>query len=378
MNEFPLLSADQGVPLFYPHMPANAIKEVIDTLGGRWIGQGPKVDLFEDKLKEKFLGDFTPLAVGSGTDALHLAYLLAGIKKGDEVLAPVFTCTATNIPLLYIGAKIVFVDVNPLTLNLCVEDLASKISEKTKAVVCVDYGGVPCDYEAIQKLCNKFNVPLISDAAHSLGSIYMGRHSGQLADFTIFSFQAIKTLTTGDGGMLVMRDKTLLKKAKELRWFGIDRSAKQRGVWENDIKEIGFKYQMNDISASIGLAGLAEIDSVIKYRNKLFGKYEEGLKKSKDAKLIGFAKTDKYFNSAWLATILVEGDRVGLMNILRENKIESAQVHYRNDRYSIFSDSKSFLKNMDAIEDRYLVLPLHTRMSPDDVATICDVLNSGW
>ena len=378
MNEFPLLSAEEGVPLFYPHMPANAINEVIDTLGGRWIGQGPKVDLFEDKLKEKFLGDFTPLAVGSGTDALHLAYLLAGIKKGDEVLVPVFTCTATNIPLLYIEAKIVFVDINPQTLNLCMEDLASKISEKTKAVVCVDYGGVPCDYEEMNRLCKKFNVPLIADAAHSLGSTYLGQQSGQLADFTIFSFQAIKTLTTGDGGMLVMKDKNLLKKAKELRWFGIDRSAKQKGVWENDIKEIGYKYQMNDISAAIGLAGLAEIESVIKYRNMLFGKYEEGLKKSKDVKMVGFAETDKYFNSAWLATILVEGDRIGLMNKLRENKIESAQVHYRNDRYSIFSKSKSFLKNMDAIEDRYLVLPLHTRMNQDDVATICRVIGSGW
>jgi perosamine synthetase len=378
MNEFPLLSADEGVPLFYPHMPANAINEVIDTLSGRWIGQGPKVDLFEDKLKEKFLGDFTPLAVGSGTDALHLAYLLAGINKGDEVLVPVFTCTATNIPLLYIGAKIVFVDINPQTLNLCMEDLASKISEKTKAVVCVDYGGVPCDYEEMNKLCKKFNVILISDAAHSLGSSYMGVHSGQLADFTIFSFQAIKTLTTGDGGMLVMRDKTLLNRAKELRWFGIDRSAKQKGVWENDIKEIGFKYQMNDISAAIGLAGLVEVDNVITYRNMLFGKYEQGLKKSNDAKLVGFSKTDRYFNSAWLATILVEGNRIGLMNKLRENKIESAQVHYRNDRYSIFSKSKSTLKNMDAIEDHYLVLPLHTMMNPDDVATICEVIDSGW
>jgi len=378
MNEFPLMSPDEGVPLFYPHVPEGAVNEVMDTLQSRWIGQGPKVDLFEKKLKEKYLGDFSPLAVGSGTDALHLAYLLAGIKKGDEVLVPVFTCTATNIPLLYIGAKIVFVDIDPKTMNLCVKDLESKISERTKAVVCVDYGGVPCDYEQINKLCKKFNTLLIADAAHSIGSKYKGKYSGQLADFTIFSFQAIKTLTTGDGGLLIIKDPALMDKAKQLRWFGIDRCAKQKGIWENDIKEIGFKYQMNDISAAIGLAGMLEIDKVISYRNYLFKKYEECLSDCSHARLVGFSKTEDYFNSAWLATILVKSNRHDLMKKLRENKIESAQVHYRNDRYTIFSESKIPLPNMDALEDRYLVLPLHTKMNVDNVAKICQLVNSGW
>jgi len=377
MNEFPLLSADEGVPLFYPHVPEGAIDEVSDTLSGRWIGQGPKVDKFEKLFKEKFLGDHEALAVGSGTDALHLAYLLAGVKQDDEVIVPVFTCTATNLPLLYIGAKPVFADIDPITMNISIEDVEKKINSKTKAISCVDYGGVPCDYENLNKLCKKHNLKLISDAAHAIGSKYKGKFSAQHADFTIFSFQAIKTLTTGDGGLLAIKEQNKLEEGKRLRWFGIDRTAKQGGHWENDITEIGFKYQMNDISAAIGIAGMKGIDKIIEYRNYLFSLYEKYLD-DEHATLIGKSKDPDYYNSAWLATIYVNKDRSGLMKKLRDNNIESAQVHYRNDRYSVFGGRVDGLPNMDEYEDRYIVLPLHTKMSPDHVKKICKIINEGW
>ena len=378
MNEFPLLDPKEGIPLFYPHVAHSAIEELKDTLSGRWIGQGPKVEEFEEQIAEKYLGGESALAVGSGTDALHLAYLLAGVKEGDEVLVPVFTCTATNIPLLYIGAKVVFVDIDPNSMNISIDDVKKKITERTKAVVCIDYGGIPCDYDALADLCRSYKIPLISDGAHSIGSRYKGRYTGQLADFTIFSFQAIKTLTTGDGGMLVIKDAELLDKAKRLRWFGIDRAAKQKGVWENDIEEIGYKYQMNDIAACIGIAGLREIDNVVVQRNRLFNKYLKLLDNVPGIRLVGEAENTEYYNSAWLATVIVDSDRHGLMRKLRENNIESAQVHYRNDRYSIFDNEKIPLKNMDSLEDQYLVLPLHTRMDSSHVETICSVIRSGW
>lgn len=377
MNEYPLLSESEGIPLFYPHVPKNAISEVADTLSGRWIGQGPKVEKFEGLFKEKFLGEHQALAVGSGTDALHLAYLLADVKAGDEVIVPAFTCTATNIPLLYIGAIPVFADIDPETMNLSIVDVKKRITKRTKAIVCVDYGGVPNDYDALNKLCSEFNLKLISDGAHAIGTKYKNRYAAQLADFTIFSFQAIKTLTTGDGGLLAIKDSSLLEKAKRLRWFGIDRAAKQVGVWENDIYEIGYKYQMNDIAASIGLAGLDEIESVISTRNALFKAYEENIKSNR-VKIIGKSQTKDYFNSAWLITLIVDENRFGLMKKLREAGIESAQVHYRNDRYSIFGGRRNDLPFMDELEDRYLVLPLHLRMSPESVARICEIINAGW
>jgi perosamine synthetase len=377
MNEYPLLDEADGIPLFYPHIPKGAIAEVADTLSGRWIGQGPKVDLFEQQFKTMFLGEYEPLTVGSGTDALHLAYLLAGIEAGDDVIVPVFTCTATNIPLLYIGANPIFADIDPETMNISIADVKSKITKKTKAIVCVDYGGVPNDYNALNALCAEYGLKLISDGAHSLGTKYNGVYSAQLADFTIFSFQAIKTLTTGDGGLLVIKDSSLLEKAKKLRWFGIDRTAKQGGVWENDIVDIGFKYQMNDISAAIGLAGLKEIHDVIDYRNGLFQEYERHINSSR-VRVVGKSSGSGYFNSSWLLTIIVDKDRAGLMKKLRENGVESAQVHYRNDRYKIFGERRMDMHHMDAVEERYLVLPLHTKMGKDHVAKICEIVNEGW
>lgn len=377
MNEFPLLQEGDGIPLFYPHIPARAKDEVLDTLSGRWIGQGPKVERFEKKFKELFLGNHEALSVGSGTDALHLAYLLAGVKSGDEVLVPSFTCTATNIPLLYIGAKPVFIDINQETMNLDVNDIEHRITSKTKAIVCVDYGGVPNDYDRLNEICKKFNLKLISDAAHSLGTQYKNKYSCQLADYTIFSFQAIKTITTGDGGMVAIKDPKQLPLAKRLRWFGIDREAKQGGVWENDIVDIGYKYQMNDIAAGMGLAALEEIDKVITYRNELFKKYENSIKTDR-VKIVGKSADKDYFSSSWLITIIVDNDRVGLMKKLRENGVESAQVHYRNDRYSIFGGRRNDLPNMDKIEQNYLVLPLHTRMNDKNIEFISDIINQGW
>ena len=228
MNEFPLLDANEGIPLFYPHVPKSAAEKVSQVLAGRWIGQGPLVDQLEKEFCSRFeVNSGAALAVGSGTDALHLAYLLANISRGDEVLVPAFTCTATNIPLLYIGAKPIFIDIDPNTLNLNVDDIEHRITEKTKALVCVDYGGVPNDYDVLRRLCDKYNLLLISDGAHALGTKYKGEFIPNIADFTVYSFQAIKTITSGDGGMLMMKDAGLLDRGKKLRWFGIDLQAQK-------------------------------------------------------------------------------------------------------------------------------------------------------
>jgi perosamine synthetase len=377
MNEYPLLNENEGIPLFYPQVPKEAISEVADTLSGRWIGQGPKVELFEKKFKELFLGNHEPLAVGSGTDAVHIAYLLAGIQKDDDVIVPSFTCTATSIPLLYIGANPILADIDPETMNISIPDVEKRITKKTKAIVCVDYGGVPNDYKALNEMCEKYELKLISDAAHSLGTKYNNTYSAQLADFTIFSFQAIKTLTTGDGGLLAIKDNSLVDKGKKLRWFGIDRAAKQGGIWENDIVDIGYKYQMNDIAAAIGLAGLKEIGEIIEYRNSLFKAYEKHLT-SPRVRIVGKSSTTTYFNSSWLCTIIVDKDRIGLMKKLRDNGIESAQVHYRNDRYKIFGERRLDLPNMDFVENNYLVLPIHTKIGNDHIIRISELINEGW
>lgn len=374
-NDLPLMKEKDGIVLFYPHIPKSANKAVNKTLNSRWIGEGPKVKLFEKKFKKKFNLKKECLAVGSGTDALHLAYILSGIKKNDEVLVPLFTCTATNIPLLYIGAKIVFVDIDKNTLNICVKDLEKKITRNTKAIVVVHYGGIPCDMDKIIFLAKKFGLKVIEDFAHALGSKFQGKYIGNVnANFTVFSFQSIKHLTTGDGGMLIL-DKKYIKKARRLRWFGIDREKKQKGIWENDIKEVGYKYQMTDISAAIGLCGLGEYDRTLKLRRKLYERYIKNLILFKKIQ-IADDFCEKKFVAPWLFTVFVNR-RDKLIKKLRLNNIKSGQTHYRNDRYSIFKTRKKF-KNMDLVDKKYLILPLHTKMKVKDVDKICDVIKSGW
>lgn len=377
LNEVPILDEDtENIPLFLPHMPKGAIESVIQTLQTRWIGQGPKVDYFEKLISNEFCSGDPGIAVGSGTDALHLAYLLAGIGPGDEVITPVFTCTATNIPLLYIGATCVFADVDPQTMNIDLNHVEKLITEKTKAIVVVHYGGQAVDLEKLKKIIGTRDIKVIEDAAHALGGILRGKTIGSISDFTMFSFQAIKHITTGDGGYLSFKDPGLLDKARRLRWFGINRLDKQRGVWENDIIEIGYKYQMTDIAAAIGIAGVEEFKETLQLRKNLYARYLSKLKNNAEVQVIGDPEHVKD-HAAWLFSIRVKNRRA-LQQKLLENKIESNQVHYRNDRYSIFGNRRTNLPNMDAVEEEYLVLPLHTKMNFAQVDKICEVINSGW
>ncbi len=369
-----LPDTSEYIHLFRPHIPKNAIKMLSEVLESRWIGQGPKVEEFENKISNRFCEGLPGIAVGSGTDALHLAYLLAGVKAGDEVIVPLFTCTATSIPLLYIGAKPIFIDIDVNTLNLDVTKIESAITKKTKAISVVHYGGLPCDMTEINKIAKTYNLPVIEDAAHALGAKYDGRSIGSISDFTVFSFQAIKHLTTGDGGYLSIKNYELIEKAKRLRWFGIDRSAKQLGIWENDITEIGFKYQLTDLAAAIGLAGLEEYDDTLDYRKSLFKRYQENLSDNKNISILNNDIYQNKFHAAWMFTIASKNRR-RIQQKLFENNIESNQVHYRNDRYSIFKDSKGIFDVMDELEDQYLVLPLHTKMSINQVDKVCEIIS---
>ncbi len=376
MNELPVMQEGEGIMLFYPHVPQKAIEAVTEVLKSRWIGQGPRVAQFEKEFEEKFAGGGKALAVGSGTDALHLSYILAGLKEGDEVITPVFTCTATTIPFLYMGVVFRFADVDPKTLNINVDHVRELVNEKTKAIVCVHYGGLPCDMDELLAIAQEYNIPLIEDAAHALGATYKGKQIGEISPFTMFSFQAIKTITTGDGGMLIVKDHSIVPKAERIRWFGIDRSNKQKGNWENDIWEVGYKYQMTDISAAMGLAGLHEFDQTLAHRQKLFQAYKRGLAGASGITLMGAETTDRT-HAAWLCTALVD-KRIDFMNKLRSRKIESGQVHYRNDRYTVLGGRRDDLPYMDSIEEKYIVLPLHLHMNEKDVDYICQVIRSGW
>ena len=375
-KELPIMSEkNKGTLLFYPYISKKSKKNLNKVLSGRWIGQGPMVDKFEKKFKQKFTKNYPTVATGSGTDSLHLAYILAGLKKGDEVITTIFTCTATNIPLLYMGVKIKFADIDISTMNISVESVKKLISKKTKAIICVHYGGLPCDMDELQKLANKYRIPIIEDAAHAMGAKYKNKTIGSISDFTTFSFQAIKHFTTGDGGMLSIKNKKLYAPARRIRWFGINRENKQKGTWDNDVTEVGYKYQMTDIAATLGCDSLDDFRKIHSYRRKIFNIYLNELSKNGNVLCINEDNKKKY-HAAWLFTIAVE-NKDFLQKKLREYKIETNQVHFRNDRYSIFKKfviGKKF-KNMDFLENKYLVLPLHHKVSESQAKYICNLIN---
>ena len=374
-KEIPLMKLNEGTVLFHPYISKNSFKSVKKVLSGRWIGQGPLVDRFEQKFKSMFGRNKHCLSTGSGTDALHLSYILAGLKEGDEVISPLFTCTATNIPFLYMGVKIKFADIDPYTMNISVDHVKKLITKKTKAIICMHYGGLPCDLDDLQKIANQYNIPLIEDAAHALGATFKNKPIGSISDFTMFSFQAIKHITTADGGMLCIKDKKLIKKAKRIRWFGIDREKKQKATWENDIFEIGYKYQMTDLGASVGLEGLKDFKKILKHRKDIFNIYLDKLGNNKDILCVN-KEDKKRTHAAWLFT-LISRKKDLIQKKFKEKRIESNQVHFRNDKYSIFKKlgkGKKF-PNMDFAENKYLALPVHHKVSQQKAKYIANFIN---
>tara|TARA_B100000767_G_scaffold253433_1_gene258022 strand:- start:3855 stop:5003 length:1149 start_codon:yes stop_codon:yes gene_type:complete len=375
-KELPIMpDKKKSVLLFYPYVSKKTPNNVKNKLYGRWLGQGPMVDKFENDFKKKFAKQCSTIATGSGTDSLHLAYILAGLKKGDEVITTIFTCTATNIPMLYLGLKIKFADIDRDTMNISIDSVKKLITKKTKAIVCVHYGGLPCDMDALQKICKQKKIILIEDAAHALGAKYKKKPIGSISDFSTFSFQAIKHFTTGDGGMLTIKNKKLEDKAKRIRWFGIDRKKKQQGIWKNDVHEVGYKYQMTDLSATMGCDALKDFGKIYNHRKKIYYTYLHELSQNKKVKCIHDYDKKKE-HGAWLFTVALN-NKDYVQKKLREHFIETNQVHFRNDRYSIF---KKFVKgkkfpNMDFLENKYLVLPLHHKVSTQNAKYICKLIN---
>lgn len=327
--------------LFKPFVSQEAKDNVLRVLNSDFLAEGEEVKLFEQELEKK-LDKKNILTVNSGTSALELAYELAGIEEGDEVITPILTCTATNLPLLHRKAKIVFADID-YDLNIDISDVKKKITTKTKAIVFVHFGGNSRGLSNLIAICRERNIILIEDAAQAITSDYWGK-----ADFTAVSLQAIKTITSGDGGLLICKRDEDYEKAKRLRWFGIDRNDRSR-----DVTEAGYKYHMNNISASIGRGNLLHIDEIKNHLDKIRVIY------------------DKYFITAhtWLAMSLTT-DYLGLQKELENAGYEMDQHHYRNDKYAVFGGRVRDCPTMDFIENKYYFVPFHYGVTLEDAENI--------
>ncbi len=361
----------ENIRLFNVFMPKSVIKPLQEVLFNGYIGEGPKVEIFERKLAAWFKNE-NILALNNGTSAIHLALRLANVGSGDEVISTPMTCVATNEPILAMGARIIWADIDPWTGNIDPADVAKKITSKTKAIICVHWGGYPCDLKELNAIANKHGIKLIEDACHAFGSVYCGKSVGSHSDFVCFSFQAIKAMTTVDGGALACKTKSGYERGRLLRWYGIDRTNKQKDMrYEIDIPEYGYKFHMNDVTATIGIEQLKYVGNILKKTRLNAAQYDKNFKGMNAVRLLNY-KNDR-LSSFWLYTIRVK-NRPDFIKFMNENGIMVSLVHGRNDKYTVFKDSLVRLPGLDEFTKEYIAIPVGWWLTKSDVSRIIDAV----
>ena len=397
-----MFSPENKIPLFKVFMADTAAEEVSKVLNSGYIGQGPKVDKFESDLQKYFNHDYIQ-TVNAGTSALHLALHLLkkpsthkqnfdgvafwdqkwpGLEPGDEVLATAMTCTASNWPVLANGLKLKWVDIDPDTLNMDLDDLARKITPKTKVIMLVHWGGYPNDLDRVKQIQDKaykmyvFRPAVIEDGAHSFGSEYKGKRIGNHGNLTMFSLQAIKHITSIDGGILSSPHKELHQRGKLIRWYGIDRDGDRKDFrCEADIEEWGYKFHMNDVCATVGIENLKHANKIISKHKENAAYYDKHLQNIDKVTLL---KREKGFDSAfWIYSLKVE-DRDKFYKHMDECNITVSQVHERNDKHTCVREFQSNLPSLDTTIGKIVSIPVGWWLTPEEREYIVRCIKKGW
>jgi len=360
------------IPVFKPSCTQQEIDAVSDTLKSGWWGAGPKAKEFEDKFKE-FIGSRYALALSSATAALHLAGKILNLEEGSEVIVPAMTFISTAYVADYNNLKVVFADVEEETLNIDPEDIKRKITDKTKIIVPVHYGGHACRMDEIMEIARENNLTVVEDCAHAAGAEYKGRKLGSIGDFGCFSFQAVKNLATGDGGMLTTNNKEYDEEARKFRWLGISKDTSERTKrdeysWKYLIDRVGYKFQMCDLLASLGIVQLKRLNELNKRRKEITKRYNEEFSK---LDWITIPAEKGYTNSSnHNYVIKIKKDREKFMKYLKENGISSG-VHYMPlYLHPLYSQSNAKCPIADQVWKSLVTLPLFPDLKDEEVDTI--------
>jgi perosamine synthetase len=366
-----------NIPIFNTFVHPDANKQVAKVLDSTFLSEGKLVKEFEDLLSKE-MQIKNPMLVNSGTASLHLALILAGVGENDEVILPAQTFVASGLAILYQKAKPIFADIDYNTGNISVESIRKNITKKTKAIMVVHWGGYPCEMDEIQKIANEFNLPIIEDAAHAFGAVYKNQVIGQISDFTCFSFQAIKHLTTGDGGALACKDEKKAKESLVRRWFGIDRENAMPSILgerQFDLTLLGYKYHMNDYSAALGIANFSGFKERLLNRINIANLYFKNLDQIDGIKLFKY-KNDRQ-SAYWLFGFHVER-RDDFINSMKSRGITASVVHQRIDKYSIFGGMKNNLIEQRRFDESQIHIPIHDDVTIEKANYIINQIKKGW
>ncbi len=368
-------------PMFKVHVPVEeAIEKIREVLSSGFINEGLQVTEFQKALSA-YLNVKNLILMNAGTSALTVAYKLSGVGPDTEVISSPMTCIATNTPIDNLGAKIVWADVDPKTGSIDPKDIERKITPKTRAIVYVDWAGNPCELEAIDAIGKKHGIKVIQDAAHAFGATWNGKPISDYSDFTCYSFQAIKHLSSGDGGALIARDDKDYLLGRKLKWFGYDREATkdEKGEWKGqrwsaDVEpgEVGCKFNMNNVSAAIGLAQMNHIDRILNTHRSNAATIAKALSGSG---LVWPVKLPTQAQSSyWVLTCMTDPsvDRDLLMEKLNAEGIAAGLVHLSNDMYSAFKPYATDLPGVKEFGDRQMSLPCGWWLTESDCQHIAE------
>ena len=369
------------LPLSRPSIGDREIESVTECLKSGWITTGPACKEFEDKFRE-LTGASHAVSLSSATAGMHLVLLALGIGEGDEIITPSMTFASTINMIVMLGANPVFIDIDHDTLNMNADLLEEKISPRTKAIIPVHFAGAPVDMDRILEIADRYNITVIEDAAHAVGTYYKGVHAGGFGHIAIFSFHPIKNITSGEGGMITHSDEKLEKQLRLLRFHGIERDAWKRygkgGNPEYDIHQPGFKYNLPDMQAALGLAQLSRLDEINCRRAEIAALYREGLKDNAGLELPGIPEYPHVH--AWHLFIIkvLSMDRGLFMEKLSEYNIgyglHFPACHLLQYIKNQFGNGEGMLPETERAAGKIISLPLFPDMVDDDVSYVCEAI----
>jgi UDP-4-amino-4,6-dideoxy-N-acetyl-beta-L-altrosamine transaminase len=368
------------LPYNQPWIDRRELEEVAATLRSGWLTLGPKVERFEDLLAE-YTEAKHAVALSSCTAALHLSLVALGIGVGDEVITSPFTFAATANVIIHAGAKPVFIDIEPDTYNINPDKIEEAITKKTKAIIPVHYAGQPCNMKAINRIAKKTGLKVVEDAAHAIGAEYENRKIGTFSDSTCFSFYATKNITTGEGGAVTTNNEELKERLRSLRLHGMSKDAWKRysskGNWYYEIKEPGFKENMTDISAALGIHQIKKLDKFINIRREYAKIYNNELSKLEGI-VTPYEGTNVKHPYHLYPILLKKHNRTKFIEQMAKNGI-SCSVHFLALHLQPFYKEKFGFKKGDFpvtewVSEREVSLPLYPRMTEKDVWDVIDAV----
>lgn len=373
------MAKNRFIPFSRPWIDDTEIEAVSQVLASKWISTGTRTREFERAFAE-YLGVKHAIAVSSCTAALHLSLVVAGVGSGDEVITTPYTFTATAEAVRYVGAKPVFVDIQPGTLNIDVTQIEQAITRRTKAILPVHFAGLPCDMDALQAICRNHNLTLIDDAAHAIPTEYKGQYIGNIGDLSAFSFYANKNLTTGEGGMITTNNDAFAKPLRTMRLHGIDKDAwarqSQRDIWRYDIATEGYKYNMTDIQAAMGLCQLMKLNKQHERRRDLVQIYQKEL--AHFPQISTPVAPDNPKGHSWHLYIiqLPPGEREGFIGALREANIECSVHYIPLHLFEFYQEQYGYrigdFPCAEAAFERVVSLPLHPGLTEEEIHIVID------